>query len=31
MEMGVESLEFLELKHLLEKKFEVKIEPNFYF
>ncbi|RQH48212.1 SDR family NAD(P)-dependent oxidoreductase [Okeania hirsuta] len=31
MEMGIESLELLELKYLLEKKLEVKIEPNFFF
>ncbi|NEO71398.1 type I polyketide synthase [Moorena sp. SIO3H5] len=31
MEMGIESLELLELKYLLEKKLGVKIEPNFFF
>ncbi|NET44014.1 type I polyketide synthase [Okeania sp. SIO2B3] len=31
MEMGIESLELLELKYLLEKKLEVEIEPNFFF
>ena len=31
MEMGVESLELSELQYLLEKKLEVKIDPNFFF
>ncbi|NET57684.1 MAG: aminotransferase class III-fold pyridoxal phosphate-dependent enzyme [Symploca sp. SIO2E6] len=31
MEMGIESLELLELKYLLEKKLGVEVEPNFFF
>ncbi|NER22524.1 MAG: GNAT family N-acetyltransferase [Symploca sp. SIO1C2] len=31
MEMGIESLELLELRYLLQKKLGVEIDPNFFF
>lgn len=31
IEFGIESLELLELKYLLEKKFKLKLDANFFF